>query len=110
MYIGLLDLYSQMQPLLSLELLKHTLGKISANQKEVAFSAKWTGIPGDHILKKFTIKRDLFLMRKTEENTTALNFQLISLGRKLKTLFLYPQNRLGSTEMLSQKLPFWQLC
>lgn len=49
-------------------------------------------------------------MRKTEENTTALNFQLISLGRKLKTLLLYPQNRLGSTETLSQKLPFWQLC
>lgn len=56
-----------MQLLLSLKLLKHTLGKISANQKEVAFSANWTGILGDHILKEFKIKRDLFLMHKTEE-------------------------------------------
>lgn len=41
--------------------LNHSLGKLSTNQKEVIFSAKWAETPDDHIFNEFNIKRYFFL-------------------------------------------------
>lgn len=76
MFIRLLDSYTQTQSSPTPRLLKDSLGKLSINQKEVVFSAKWTAILGDNILKKFKTKRDLFLIQTIEENAIAFQFPI----------------------------------